>query len=93
MPRDAFLAHGLIDWTSVFTGDSLKVMTLSKEEHLDALVQITAALIVRSASVPSPSRDQLITDAQDYLDAIIRRVDSDAGNVKEREGFGFSTGV
>jgi hypothetical protein len=49
-------------------------MKLSKEQYCDALIQITAALIARSQSLPHT--DQLVNDAETWLNAILRRADS-----------------
>jgi hypothetical protein len=51
-------------------------MRLSKEQHLDALVQITAALMVRSQSLSNAADAELLNDAETWLNEIIRRVEN-----------------
>jgi hypothetical protein len=51
-------------------------MRLSKEQHLDAMVQITAALIVRSQSLSNAADAELVNNAEMWLNEIIRRVES-----------------
>jgi hypothetical protein len=51
-------------------------MRLSNEQHLDALIQITAALIVRSQSLSNTADAEFVNDPEDWLNETIRRVES-----------------